>query len=152
MEYLIKISYQTEDSLSSNDEIEYLDLTWNDLNIAKENLQRIKAHYEMYQDLNYGNKLTREQILTNNKSKDWFVNIPKLYCISSNNAIDENAKKQVGDNNWEYRPDIEYAKYCLHIKSDTGNDMQLRAFWCGYFEKLHSIEIEINNAAMKIEF
>lgn len=152
-EYRIKVSYNTGDSERSNDTEDYLELTWTNLEIAKENLQRIKEHYTMYNSINeYNPKLKAEQLFKNNLNKEWFVNKPKLYCISSNNAIDEKDKKKVGEGNWEYRPDHYYAEYCLKLKTDKGTDMQINAFWCGHFEHLHSAEIEVNNDDMKITF
>ena len=152
VEYKIKIYYSTGDSNSSNDETSYLDLTWVNLDIAKENLRRIKEHYLQYQELRSWNHKDRLQIFNENKHKNWFVNIPKLFCISSNCAIDEKDKKKVGDGNWEYRPDQHFAEYCLKLKTDKGSTMQISAFWCGHFESLHSAEIELNNDDMKIEF
>jgi hypothetical protein len=44
-----------------------------------------------------------------------------LFCISSNNAIDEKDNKKVGEGNWEYRPDDYYAGHCLKLKADNGS-------------------------------
>ena len=151
--YRIKISYSTGDSLGSQDTYDYLELTWTNIDIAKENLLRIKEHYEMYRDLkDFRSKSTQEKGFSKNKDKEWFVNVPKLYCISSGNAIEERHKKEVGEGNWEYRPDDYYARYCLKLKADNGNSMQIRAFWCGYFETLYEAEIESDNGDTKISF
>jgi len=154
VEYRIKISYSTGDSFGSEDTTSYLELTWQNIEIAKENMIRIKEHYEMYRSINRYNKpLTQDELFCNNMKKEWFVNKPKLFCISSGSAIDEKDKKKVGSGNWEYRPDDYSAKYCLILKADNGNRMQMTAFWCGYFETLYSAEIEINNDnMMKISF
>lgn len=50
MKYKIMISFQTGDSFNSEDREELLELEWNDLSIAKQNLQRIKEHYEYFTD------------------------------------------------------------------------------------------------------
>jgi hypothetical protein len=151
--YRIRISYSTGNSFGSHDATDYIELTWNSLDIAKENLQRIKEHYDMYRDVdNYRTPKKKADIFSYNKEKDWFVNIPKLFCISTNNAIDEKYKAKVGSGNWEYRPDYHYATNCLYMKSDNGKKMQLSAFWCGYFEQLHEAEIEIDDTDMKITF
>ncbi len=153
VEYRIKVSYRTGHSLHSEDTSDYLELTWNNLEIAKENLIIIKEHYEMYRSIHdYGNKIKRSQVFENNKTKEWFVNTPKLFCINSNRAIDEKNKGKIGEGNWEYRPDECDAEYCLKLKADNGNYMQLRAFWIGHFEQLYEIEIEVNNDDMKISF
>jgi hypothetical protein len=150
-EYRIKISYCTGNSFGSEDTWEYLDLTWKNLDVAKENLKRISEHYTMYTDLE-GYRTNKYELFDKNKDKEWFVYKPKLFCISSNNAIVEKDKKKVGDGNWEYRPDDYYAGHCLKLKADNGNTMQISAFWCGYFETLHEAEIEVNNGDMKIKF
>ena len=150
-EYRIKISYCTGNSFGSEDTWEYLDLTWKNLDVAKENLKRIGEHYTMYTDLE-GYRTNKYELFDKNKDKEWFVYKPKLFCISSNNAIVEKDKKKVGDGNWEYRPDDYYAGHCLKLKADNGNTMQISAFWCGYFETLHEAEIEVNNDDMKIKF
>lgn len=152
-EYRIKISYATGNSFGSEYTTDYLELTWQNIDTAKENLLRIKEHYEMYRNIEvYGSKLTKEQWFAQNKDKEWFVNKPKLYCISSNDAIDEKDKNKVGEGNWEYRPDDYDAVHCLNLKADNGNAMQIYAFWCGYFEILYGAEIEVNSDDMKISF
>jgi hypothetical protein len=153
VEYRIKISYATGNSFDSEDTTKYLELTWQNIDIAKENLLRIKEHYEMHRNIEgYGSKLTKEQWFAKNKDKEWFVNKPKLFCISSNNAINEKDKNKVGEGDWEYRPDDYYADHCLNLKADNGNSMQISAFWCGGFETLYGAKIELNNDDMKISF
>lgn len=51
--YYIEIHYKTGDSESTNEYRNSISLTWNNLDIAKENLQRIKEHYIWY-DNKYG--------------------------------------------------------------------------------------------------
>jgi hypothetical protein len=74
MEYRIKISYQTGDSFHSEDAEDYLELTWKNIDIAKENLQRIKEHYEMYKGINscssYMKNLSKEEWFEKNKDKN----------------------------------------------------------------------------------
>lgn len=48
--YNIKISYRTGDSFRSEDCERELEGTWKDLNIVAENLQRIKDHYDWYEE------------------------------------------------------------------------------------------------------
>lgn len=153
MKYKIKIEYSTGDSFHNEDTSGYIEFDWVNLDIAKENLQRIKEHYQMYKDINgYSCSLSREEIFDKNKDKDWFVNTPVLYCISSGCRIDEKDKVKVGEGNWEFRPDIHLAEYCLKLKLDNGNVAQMRAFWCGYFESLSSAEIKMDKSDLKIRF
>jgi hypothetical protein len=51
--YSILIDYTTGNSYSTNREQQIIELTWDNLDIAKENLQRIKGHYLYYED-HYG--------------------------------------------------------------------------------------------------
>lgn len=150
MEYKIEIYYSTGNSFGSHNETETLELTWQNIDIAKENLVRIKEHYEMYEELNntYNNR-DRLNILNKNKDKEWFVNEPILYSISKNCKIHE---KQKGDNDWEYRFDQDIAETCINLKADNNNTMRMTAFWCGYFETLHSAEIIQDDTDMKISF
>lgn len=143
MNYIIKVSYSTGDSFGSDDTYTNIELTWKDLSIAKENLQRIKEHYVLH-------NLSRSKFNINDyKDKPWFVYEPKLFSISMNRAIDESQKKE-GD--YEYRADEYYYQHCLKLKADNGNEMQISAFWCGYFEQLHQIEIELDKSDMIITF
>lgn len=151
--YRIKISYSTGNSLGSEDTWDYLELTWKNLDIAKENLQRIKEHYTLYEGVDgYRTNKPKHTLIKECVDKPWFVNEPKLFCISTNNAIDEKYKAKVGADNWEYRPEEYAACYNLKLKADNGNEMRMRAFWCGYFEQLHEAEIEIDDSDMRIKF
>ena len=137
--YKIKIVYETGDSYTTEICTEYLELTWHNLDNAKANLLAIKEHYEMYQNsLNHTN-------FENYKNRWWFVNSPKPYSIKTNQAINESAIKKLGKENCEYRPDPYLAIHCLKLKADTGNLMQLTAFWCGHFERLYEIEIVLDS-------
>lgn len=151
--YKIKISYSTGNSFNSYTTEDYLDLTWNDLNIAKKNLINIKEHYDMYQLIEgYSTRSNKKKYLSENSNKDWFVNRNKLFCISQNRAIDERQKSLYNDDDWEYRIDEDFATNCLKLITDDGNFMQMSVFWCGYFEQLHEAEIVISDDYMKITF
>lgn len=156
MGYKIKIQYHTGDSFKSEDLEEYLDLTWENLDVAKENLQRIKEHYTQYQECNdyyYGRNKTNVEIYKGNMDKDWFVlKNDKILNKLNNCYITEKEAKQIGQDNWEIVPVDYFAQHCLKLKTDGGIDYQLTAFWCGYFERLYSAEIEIDNSDMKINF
>ena len=52
--YYIHVSYQTGDSFKHYDTSTNIELQWDNLDIAKQNLQRIKEHYAWY-DTNHGN-------------------------------------------------------------------------------------------------
>ncbi len=70
-EYKIKLYYSTGNSYMSEDVYDYLELTWKNLNIAKENLQRIKEHYAMHRELdgyNSGDKYFKKTKIKNGLS------------------------------------------------------------------------------------
>lgn len=48
--YRIHVRYETGDSFRHYNAEMDIELTWDNLDIAKENLQRIKKHYEWYRD------------------------------------------------------------------------------------------------------
>ncbi len=80
--YKIKISYRTGDTFQSHDEEDFIDMEWNEESIAKENLNRVKAHYAMYDWFeDFENRyLTPEKY--HNKilsyiNEPWFYNDPK---------------------------------------------------------------------------
>lgn len=50
--YKIKVYYETGDSESSSNISDIVEIDWNDLDIAKENLKRIKEHYLWYKEIN----------------------------------------------------------------------------------------------------
>lgn len=76
MVYKIKVEYQTGDSFNSYDEEEILDITWNDADIAKENLRRIQEHYNWAEVLYTSNSIDRPKWLENTGCSEY--NIPLL--------------------------------------------------------------------------
>ena len=52
MTYVIEFDYQTGDSFHTYEEYNVLltDFEWENLEVAKENLQRVKEHYSWYKD------------------------------------------------------------------------------------------------------
>ena len=74
--FKIKYGYQTGNSYGSESLESELELTWTNLDVAKENLKRIREHYEQYMDLSgygYGDRRSNLEILKENENKDWFV-------------------------------------------------------------------------------
>lgn len=130
--YKIKISYRTGDSFHNEDAEDYLELEWDNLDIAKENLKAIKDHYiNVYQPLHEGYSYERHKnqkdIHSQSLNEFWYVNT------------------------WnDGKMDTYITGYCLKLKADNGNLMQMRAFWCGYFEYLYGAEIETDESDMKI--
>lgn len=67
--YQIRLNYTTGDSFRSHEEESTLEYEWKDLEIAKENLQRIKKHYKWFLDDNY-------------KRDSWKKTMPD-FCVKS---------------------------------------------------------------------
>jgi len=120
MKYTIKIHYVTGDSFGSHETTNTVELEWENLDVAKENLQRIKEHYEYYSHINEmsleshkrGYIEKKHKFIESVKEKDWFVE--QKYYDSTNS---------------------------LKLKTDNGKDFLLNAFWIGYFERLKGAEI-----------
>ena len=108
--YGIKVYYRTGDSFHSENTDRILELQWNDLDIAKLNLKRIKEHYLWYEWLHNGSRWGHKEV----SEPEWH--------------------KPYNDNKYG-------SEYTLILKADNENDMQIYAFWCGYFEELHSADI-----------
>lgn len=150
--YKIKITYTTGNSLGQKSTTEDLELTWENLDNAKDNLNRIKEHYEMHLKL-YGLPYNKTQsILSEHSDKDWFVNKLQLYNIDTQCVIDESDKHKCKEQDLKYIHNSHDAEYYLRLKADNGNYMQLSAFWIGYFESLQKAEINTNDEDLEIEF
>ena len=135
MMYKIQLYYATGDSFESENVNKEIELSWENLDIAKENLKRIKEHYICYlvdqeysgKKSRYFNSLTDEQKL--------------MYDLRTQQP-------------WYPYPNEKNAPYHYSIKliADNGNVFQISTFWCGYFEHLYSAEIITDNSEMKITF
>ncbi len=124
MAYQIKYCFNTGDSFGSEERESVLELEWEKLSVAKENLKRIDAHYKYYKALNgYStNKKSRSELIKDNKYFDWFVDYKDLH------------------------------EHCLILYSDDGGTFQLSAPWCGHFESLISTEIINKKEDMKFTY
>lgn len=133
MKYVIKIEYRTGNSFGSHKEESSVEGSWSDLEIAKENLNRIKEHYEYYCSLH-----------------DSYSRKPQSYFLD----LTEKAKEKV----WFDHDKRGYSTYfdsCLMLKLDNGTEYSYCAFWCGYFERLLVAEIVPEpgeDSDMRIEF
>jgi hypothetical protein len=105
MSYQIEYNYDTGDSFGTQTGlIGILELGWESLEVAKQNLQRIKEHYQWYSR----KKGWRNEKVEDPTDKDWY--------------------SQKYD-------------FCIILKTDDGNDWQISAPWCGYFESLNEARI-----------
>jgi len=144
--YRIKIDYSTGDSFSNSYESDLIDLEWDDIEVAKKNLGRIKEHYEMYQRLNsYFNNISQFDIVNEYKNKDWFVSGEnKLLNIKNNCIITKEEADRIGVDNFKVVIDVDMASRCIIFITDNKTPMQIGCFWCGCFEHLDGAEIIID--------
>ena len=135
MKYLIKVHYTTGDSYDNYETSDVLELTWNNIEVAKANLKRIQEHYMCYRvDNDYSGKngtyfhymMNPDQKLMYDlrTQQDWYVESP---------------------NGQAYH-------HSIILKADNGNDWRISPFWVGYFETLREVEIIIDQNDMKISF
>ena len=151
MKYEIKIKYSTGNSFGSKDTSDVLELSWDNFDIAKENLKAIKNHYKnVYQQIenSYGSQKDNQEICKKYENEWWFVKTTKPYSISNDCAVDEKYNKE-NQNDVEYRFDTYLASNCIKLKADNGKLMQMSCFWCGYFERLQGAEIIIDRCDTK---
>lgn len=158
--YKIKVHYQTGNSFGSENTVDFLDLSWDNLEIAKENLKAIKDHYKFYESIEntYGSYLTNQAIYEGNKNEWWFAGEKDRWFVDFNPPSkkmdwrivhkDKKTKKQFKDFPSEMRWN-DMSHYRMKLKTDSGKTMQQRNFWCGYFERLNSAEIVSNENDMK---
>lgn len=164
MKYRIKYNYDTEDSFRNDpDNSAFLEMTWENLEVAKQNLQRIKDHYSQYKELRhrsyFSSSKTKEEVLEENKDKDWFVrkdrifvfekDTPSYYWSVDKKDLEKCKEKGLGI---RYGFDESDAENCIILYTDSGNPWQFWAPWCGYFETLNYAEIVPEEDDMKISF
>ena len=127
MKYKIKITYDTGNSFRKEEgKIDFLDLEFTDLEIAKDNLRRIKEHYLAYMLIKNEwdiREKDRKREIIKAESQDWYV--------SGRNG------------EWEY---------IINLFNNKGETVQEQVFWAGYFESLVCAEIVSDDEGMKIEF
>ncbi len=115
MVYKIIVNYYTGNSFYSEDCSTTIDYNWQNLDVVKENVYRIKQHYEMYEKLN-DYRTPKTEILPQYTEKPWFVNSQKY--------------------GWDVY------EYSVNLLLDDRSSFVYSTQWCGYFEGLYDISIE----------
>jgi hypothetical protein len=112
--YKIKVEYETGDSFGSEDVEKILDLSWTNIDYAKESLKRIETHYkwfEKYIEYEYECHV-----------RPTTAKIPEM----------PNFIKKMKNLNRSYN---------LFLVNDLGEDVMISVSWCGYFETLYGASI-----------
>jgi len=62
MTFKIEIHYRTGDSFQKHDETTELEMEWDDINVVKENIDRIRGHHKYYESLHdYRQRYTKKK-------------------------------------------------------------------------------------------
>lgn len=160
--YRIKYNYDTGDSFNTETGlVGYVEIGWNDLEVAKANLRRIEEHYTQYRELNsWSSGKNDQEILDENQDKDWFVKKMVLMVFKKGSpnqkwAVDESHLDKIKKDptlGWVYETQKMDAENNIILYTDEGKPFQFWAPWCGYFETLNHAEIEEDKSDRKISF
>lgn len=118
--FSIKVHYTTGDSFGSEERTELVGYSWPSLDEAKKALSYIKEHYQAYIESSDWNK-PRPYTVDHLKDKPWFFS---------------------GDD--EQHPIRDAWMSLLKIPDGEGGMQVIGAFWCGYFECMHSARIVLD--------
>lgn len=132
MKHKIKVWYKTGNSFGSENAEDFLEMEWENIDVAKANLKRIKEHYICYKvDEDY-----------NGKKGQFFKSLSPEYKLMYDT-------KQQQD--W-YSDTYGDYHYTLVLKADNGNDWNITPFWVGYFERLNEAGIVSEDSDTHFKF
>jgi len=155
MKHKIKIWYTTGDSFGSHHRDEILEMEWDNLDVAKANLKRIKEHYICYKvDLDVAKanlKRIKEHYICYKVDNDFYGKKGYYYkSLSPEDKLIYDTKKT---RDWYSTPENwDNYHYSICLKADNGNDWIISPFWVGYFESLNSAQIISDDNDMSISF
>jgi hypothetical protein len=152
MKYQIQITYKTGNSYGKHTEQDIIEIGWDNIDVAKANIKRIKEHYKQYKKLNSHNSKYHSAVLEENKDMDWFVYEPKLWSISTDQVIDKSHLDRYAKNDVKTIPDFDLAEHSIKLYTDDGNVFQMGCYWLGYFEQLISAKIIMDEVDDELEF
>lgn len=126
--YCIEICYNTGNSFGSHEDRDIIPLSWENIDIAKENLKRIKEHNEFVSELNdstykIDNTRPRSEIIDSISNRDWAV----------------------------LTNEYESESY-IKLMKDSGEFTEVQCFWVRYFESIISAKIIVNDEDIEINF
>ena len=145
--FKIEVSYKTGNSFNSYETSELLDFNWNNIDVAKKNLQFIKEHHELISKMSgYGHKNVFE-IVNEYSDKEWLVKEYKLWHIpNGGQVIDESRRHKYDEKELEYRLNTDTIETSINLLLDNGKFARIGTFWIGHFETLRSIKIVVDSA------
>jgi hypothetical protein len=143
--YKIKVDYKTGDSFSTNDESDFVKgkdykiLLFKNIDIAKENLLRIKQHYDWQKKYNPNSYSMRWGIsLTDKENKE----IAKLPRNKRDKAYEKIYLKHIPKfMKYRSKDDLFNLEYYINLLDDNKNEVLCTCFWVGYFETLYGASI-----------
>lgn len=100
MSYQLVIHYHTGDSFSSHDKRNALEITWEDIKVAEENINRIEEHYAFYGKMYNQYHAPFNEMKKKYGKERWFVMSDKSYNV-----------KLVTDDGKEFRQDCFWRGY-----------------------------------------
>jgi len=148
--YKILISYGTGDSFNNYDTTSFIELEWDNLDVAKENLKAIREHDNMCELANAWRTKFEDKVkyYQDNEDKFWFVSDSKP-LHNKNKCYHAMADYKKSPDDFTLVPDDYSAQHLIKFKADNGNLMQIQAFWVGYFERFMGAEIITDDSDMK---
>ena len=152
--YTIKVSYQTGNSFNNSDEVDYIDMSWKDKDVAKKNLKAIRDHYNMVTNFSFNHRMKVDLLESTEKQRQefWFPH-KWVWVDKKNRCLVQEEYAQKYPDKVERTIDTFHVENNIILLDDNGKKTPLRCFWIGHFEKLYTVEIVINeNDGMKYEF
>lgn len=147
--YRIKYTYDTGDSFHNEYNVEeFIETTFEDIELAKRNAKNIVEHYEMCSELdNYRSNKNSQNIIEKYADKEWFVPIKKRMLVLENGqymAIDSHQEEKYIKKGMKIEEvyDEWAVQFKMKLFLDNGKEINYSTYgWCGYFEHLNCVEV-----------
>lgn len=125
--YGITVIYDTGDTFRRENDVEHtLNITWNNLDKAKQALQDIQEHYRCYTVEKKEWNADKKNI---KKARDKAMKSPWCSHVTNDKS-----------------PERDYWQFSILLENDNGERIDEHVCWCGYFENLVGADIvSVNN-------
>ena len=118
MTFRILCTYETGNSFNKEQDTDYIPITWEKIEVARDSLRRVAEHYRAFRAIHTRSycrsqeeKAEQDKALKEASTKEWYVDV----------------YGEIGGS--------------IIIKTDNGKDYQFWPPWIGYFERLFTAEI-----------